>query len=50
MEREKGESMKNVIYTIAFISVALNIGLATKYVTIGKQDMCVPTMSLGEIE
>lgn len=46
MEREKGESMKNVIYTIAVISVALNIGLATKYVTLGKQEMCVPMIGV----
>jgi hypothetical protein len=49
----RGGKMKNVtavIFTICFISVILNIGLVTRYVSIGHTDVCVPSMALGELQ
>lgn len=39
-----------VIFTICFISIVLNIGLITKYVSIGHTDMCVPSMNMGDLQ
>lgn len=36
-----------VVYTLCIISVLLNVGLVTKYVTIGHVDMCVPVIEGG---
>lgn len=47
---EKPNNTKAVIYTLCFISIALNVGLVTKYVQIGHTDMCIPSMSMGDLQ
>ena len=39
-----------IVCTICVVSVLLNIGLITKYVTIGHTAMCIPSMGMGELE
>ena len=39
-----------VIFTVCFVSLALNIGLVTKYVQIGHTDMCIPSMSMDALK
>lgn len=33
-----------------FVSIALNVGLVTKYAQIGHTDMCIPSMSMGDLQ